>query len=296
MIDYKLLNALAMVVQEGGFERAARVLLLTQSAVSQRIRLLEDQSGQLLLTRTSPPQPTAAGKALLKHYQQVRMLESALAGELSGADSAGPQQLAIGINADSLDYWFIDAVAPLLQEAGLLLDLRVDDQEQTHRYLRDGDVVGCISAESRAMQGCRVDRLGGMRYRLVATPGFKARWFPEGLTRPALEQAPAVIFNRHDRLHQQFIETYISSEPVRIPAHYIPAPAQFLQVIREGYCYGMVPDWQSRDLLAAGILQEFIGDASLSVTLYWHSWNLSAAPLNKLTEQLRSGAQKYLFN
>ena len=294
MIDYKLLNALAMVIQEGGFERAAKVLLLTQSAVSQRIRLLEDQCGQLLLTRTTPPLPTEAGKVLLKHYQQVHMLEAGLNQTLKGTSEALPQQLAIGINADSLDYWFLDAVLPLLKETHLLLDLRVADQEQTQRYLRDGDVVGCISTEPRAMPGCRVDDLGEMHYRMLATPEFKQRWFPEGLTVAALQLAPAVLFNRSDGLHQLFIERYVTAETVTFPANYIPAPNQYLQLIESGCCYGMVPVWQARDLLDRGVVQAFSCGSDIAVRLYWHRWNIAAPPLELLTAHLIRSAQKFM--
>ena len=45
MLDYKLIEALAMVTAEGGFEKAAQSLLITQSAVSQRIKALEELTG-----------------------------------------------------------------------------------------------------------------------------------------------------------------------------------------------------------------------------------------------------------
>jgi LysR family transcriptional regulator (chromosome initiation inhibitor) len=294
MIDYKLLEALAAVVEEGGFERAARVLLLTQSAVSQRLRQLEDRSGQLLLTRTTPPQATSAGRLLLKHYRQVKMLEAGLAADLSGSAQQHPQLMAIGINADSLDYWFIDAVAPLLEQMCLRLDLRVADQEQTLKYLRAGEVVGCISAVSKPLQGCRVEPLGRMTYRLLATPAFRDRWFAEGLTADALKQAPAVIYDRNDSLHQQFLTQYVSTDSCPVPAHYIPASVQFYQVIAAGYCYGMLPDWQSRVLLAQGGLCELIPGAMVSVDLFWHCWNLGAKPLEQLTAQLLAGAREFL--
>ena len=54
MLDYKHIEALAKVIQEGGFERAAQALFLTQSAVSQRVRQLEESSGQILKTSLSP--------------------------------------------------------------------------------------------------------------------------------------------------------------------------------------------------------------------------------------------------
>lgn len=294
MLDYKLIEAFAKVVAEGGFERAAKVLFITQSAVSQRIRQLEDQSGQLLLTRTSPPQPTSAGRALLKHYQQVKLLEDGLTAELTASVEQGPTSLAIGINADSLASWFIDSIQPLLRQFKLLIDLRVDDQEQTHMFLRDGEVVGCISNEPKAMQGCRVEFLGVMNYRLLATPEFITCWFPGGLSLAAAEHAPAVIFNRKDRLHYRFLEKNLGGLPTSLPCHQIPAPEQFLQVIAYGFSYGMVPDWQSVALRNSGELQELLPGAAFPVELYWHSWNLQSEPLQTFSAQLVRGAQQLL--
>lgn len=290
MLEYKNIEALAKVVQEKGFERAARVLFLTQSAVSQRIRQLEDSCGQILLSRTTPPTPTSAGKALLKHYQQVRLLEEGLSSELSAA--ATVSTLAIGINADSLAHWFIAAIGPILQKMNILLDLRVDDQEETHRYLREGDVVGCITTEANAIQGCRVEKLGTINYRLLATPDFIDLWFPQGFSLKPAQRAPAVIFNRRDRLHYQFFETFLGSCPESFAAHYIPSPGQFFEVIAAGYSYGMVPDWQGRRLLDAGQLKELLPGRVLPINLYWHCWNLDAQPLREFSDQLLAGAQR----
>ncbi|WP_303721504.1 LysR family transcriptional regulator ArgP [Malonomonas rubra] len=294
MLDYKLIEAFAKVVAEGGFERAARVLFISQSAVSQRIRQLEEQCGQLLLTRTSPPQPTAAGKELLKHYQQVKLLEDGLTTELINAEEHGPISLAIGINADSLASWFIASIQPLLRQFKLLIDLRVEDQEQTHLFLREGEVVGCISNEPKPMQGCRVEFLGLMNYRLLATPEFIERWFPEGLSLATVLCAPAVIFNRKDRLHQLFLEQHLKKVSPNLPCHYIPTPEQFLQVIVEGYSYGMVPDWQSVHLRNSGELMELVPGAAYPVELYWHCWNLQSKSLAEFSSQLTRGAKQLL--
>ncbi len=294
MLDYKQIEALAKVIQEGGFERAAQALYLTQSAVSQRVRQLEETSGQILISRTTPPQPTVAGKALLKHYQQVKLLEEGLSADLPSATKTQKTSFAIGINADSLAHWFIAAIDPLLQRMDLLLDLRVDDQEQTHHYLREGDVVGCISTEANAIQGCRIDKLGSMNYRLVATADFTQRYFPNGLTQAEIELAPAVIFNRKDRLHHHFLQQVPGILPKDFPAHNIPAPDQFLQFITAGYGYGMVPDWQGQKLIESGQLQELAPEISIRVDLYWHCWNLTAQPLQEFSNQLVSAAKQIL--
>ena len=232
MLDYKHIEALAKVIQEGGFERAAQTLFLTQSAVSQRIKQLEESSGQILISRTTPPQPTAAGRVLLKHYQQVKLLEEGLSSELTASSATEMTTLSIGINADSLAHWFLPAISPLLQKMDLLIDLRVDDQEQTHSYLREGDVVGCVSTEANAMQGCKVEKLGIMTYRLLATSDFIERWFSDGLSLESSKHAPAVIYNHKDRLHYRFFEQYLGTAPKTLAANYIPAPEQ----IFAGYC------------------------------------------------------------
>ncbi len=285
MLDYKLLEAFAMVVQAGGFEKAANTLHLTQSAVSQRVKLLEDRTGKILLSRVSPPQPTAAGRQLIKHYLQVKLLEDGLDEEMSGTDETAIR-LSLGINADSLSSWFLPAIGELLEDGKILIDMHVDDQEQTHKLLRDGVVVGCISDMASAMQGCKVEFLGEMPYRLLARPEFIANWFPEGLTVSAAEEAPAVMFTHKDMLHHKILQEVLG-QPINVKAiHYVPSNEQFLQMISSGYAYGMVPDWQSEPLRLSGDVIEVHERAIDSVKHYWHCWNIDSAPLKTFSQQL----------
>jgi LysR family transcriptional regulator (chromosome initiation inhibitor) len=60
--DPDALECLAAIIEEGGFERAAQRLSITQSAVSQRLRALEAQVGTVLIVRSRPLKPTAAGQ------------------------------------------------------------------------------------------------------------------------------------------------------------------------------------------------------------------------------------------
>lgn len=293
MLDYKLIEALAMVVQEGGFEKAAKALFLTQSAVSQRVRLLEERTGQVLLSRATPPQPSSAGLQLIKHYRQVKLLEENLSEELTHEEESSTS-LAVGINADSLSMWFLDAVGPLLKGGNLLLELRVDDQEQTHKFLRKGEVVGCISTEAKAMQGCRIEPLGSMSYRLLGSPDFVQHWFQDGFSLKNCTKAPAVIFNRKDNLHHLFLRQVFGRLPEQIPSHYVPSPEPFLEMITSGSSYGMVPDLQSLPFLQDGSLIELVPDEPAIVDLYWHCWNLDSHALNQLTRQLVEGAATYL--
>lgn len=293
MLDYKLIEALAMVVRERGFEKAAQKLFLTQSAVSQRIKLLEDQTGQVLLSRTNPPRATSAGQRILKHYLQVKRLEEDLLDVLAPAESDDFIELAVGINRDSIATWFMEAVQPFLSKERVLLDLRCEDQEQTHILLKDGEVIGCISAKDQPMQGCRVDYLGRMDYRLTASPDFAGKWFPNGLTPEAFSVAPAIIFNRKDELHARYLKKYFSVE-LQTPAHYVPSSEKFADFIASDLAYGMLPDQQSRSLLETGELIDLNPGAMLTVNLYWHCWNLKSDLLDAFSKCLISGARKIL--
>ncbi|MBA3008742.1 MAG: LysR family transcriptional regulator ArgP [Proteobacteria bacterium] len=301
MLDYKLLQALANVIQEGGFDKAALRLNLTQSAVSQRIKLLEDQMGTLLVTRTVPPAPTPEGKHLLKHYIQVQSLEADLTCSLTPLAQENFQVFAVGINADSLATWFFPAVTLFLGENRVLLDLKVDDQEQTHRLLRNGEVAGCISSEDRPVQGCSVTPIGTMTYRMVAAPQFVKTYFPRGFGKNGLEKAPAVIFNRRDDLHSRFLKTYfkeaitLATNPKKVPApkipiHYVPSSEKFVGMILDGLAYGMVPDLQGLAHIKKGLLVDLAPDTPVLVDLYWHRWQLSSILLDEFSKAIVKNA------
>ncbi len=291
MLDYKLLEALARVVGEGGFDKAARQLHITQSAVSQRVRLLEDQTGMVLLTRTLPPVPTREGKTLLKHYIKVRQLEADLSARLMLEGGRSYRTLSLGINADSLATWFYPAVDAFLQNRKVVLDLRVDDQDQTHKLLRNGDVLGCISSEAAPVQGCRVSVLGTMNYRMAATPAFRDRYFPRGVDRTRLDQVPAVIYNRYDDLHAGFLKKKFNQDCIReVPAHYTPLPEQFMGMLLAGRAYGMVPDLQAATHIRQGRLVDLDPDTHLGVSLFWHRWNLGSSLLDEFSKAIVKNA------
>lgn len=296
MFDYKLIEAMAMVVTERGFDKAADALHITQSAVSQRVKLLEEYTGQILIARTTPPRTTAAGRKLLKHYLKVRRLEDDLTAEMEKPADRQFTSITVGLNADSLATWFPDAIRTFLLKECVLLDIRVDDQDQTHRLLKDGDVMGCISTQEQPLQGCRIEFLGQMTYHMFAAPEFASRWFPNGLTIADAGHAPAILYNRKDDLHNRLIQQALGVVPDSIPINYIPSSEKFSDFIAMGVGYGMMPLQQGSSFVQDGRLIDLVPDSNVPVKLYWHCWNLKSKLLEKLTQQLVSGAKRLLEN
>jgi LysR family transcriptional regulator (chromosome initiation inhibitor) len=286
MYDYKLLEAFCAVVECGGFEKAAEKLFITQSAVSQRVRQLEDAAKSVLLVRSNPPAPTDTGKAFMAHFNKVRALEHELEKALSHEEDCGFTGVCIGLNADTLATWFFDAVEETVKRERILLKLRVDDQEVTHSMLKNGEAAGCISTRSTPMQGCSVHYLGKTTYRMYAAPEKHKEWFPNGFTAEALQNVPVIIYNERDTLHTQMFRNALGSENVIHPSLYIPSVEKYLDAVIRGFGIGMMPDQQCRACLEQGIISDAAAPYTVEAHLYWHRWNIESKPLDALTKAL----------
>lgn len=285
MFDYKLLAALGAVVEQGGFDRAAQVLGLSQSAVSQRIKLLETRVGQPVLIRANPPEPTEMGRRLLNHVQQVRLLESDLGDLIPDLDEcSSTQRLRVALNADSLATWWAPAIGAFSAQQPLLLDLLVEDQDVGLKRMRAGEVAACLCAVERPVAGARSLALGSMRYRALASADFLERHFPDGVSLRALTGVPAIVFGPDDRLQHRYLSALgIEGGFVH---HLCPSSEGFVRLIEAGIGWGLVPELQVRESLASGALCEVVADTPVDVPLYWHHWRNGGELLNRLTEHL----------
>ena len=206
--DPAALECLAAIVEEGGFERAAQKLHITQSAVSQRLRALEAQVARCWWNARAPSSPRVPA-ACFSNTPSSCACCADLAHELQELAPQTGQSLAgeivsIAINADSIATWAMTALDELVR-GGLPLEVVVDDQDFTQELLRSGQVMGCVTTLSQAMRGCTVQPLGAMRYVAVAACDFARDRLPQGLTRKNFNQLPYLSFNRKDDMQAEFV-------------------------------------------------------------------------------------------
>jgi LysR family transcriptional regulator, chromosome initiation inhibitor len=296
MIDPHQLAALAAVVEAKGFDAAAAQLAITQSAVSQRVRALETRLGLPLLTRTRPPRVTPMGQAVLRHWRQAQLLDQALMasiGQMTGQeDGAQPKRrvLAIAVNNDSLATWIAGALAAFAQTHLVDLRMYVDDQDHTQSLMRDGTVMACVTTAGRALQGASATLLGPVAYRCTAAPGFVKQWFPRGLQARDVLRAPAVIFDEKDDMHADFLRQVTGLKSPTFPYHRVPSSSGFMEAIRHGWGYGMVPENQVAALLQSGEIVDLAPRRALHVTLYWHRWRIADPMLEAAGDALAKAA------
>ncbi|MGH8170693.1 MAG: LysR substrate-binding domain-containing protein [Steroidobacteraceae bacterium] len=146
---------------------------------------------------------------------------------------AAHASLRIAVNADSLGTWFIDAMAEFGREDAALLNLTLADEDHTAEWLRRGHVLGAVTSVGTAVQGCRIRRLGSLRYVATASPSFIRRWFPAGVSAEALAQAPSLLFDGNDRL-QELWARRIMRRDVALPVQRIPSTQAFIDAALAG--------------------------------------------------------------
>lgn len=296
MLNHKFCDAFLAVVETGSFENAASKLCITASAVTLRVQALEKQLGNTLILRERPCRVTGTGQVLLEHLQHQRLMEQNLFQQLHGQQHASSfYKLNIASNADSLETWLLPSIHQCLIEHRIRLNLMIDDQSRTHELMETGIVNACISSEASTMKGCVTHDLGAMRYQMVATPEFIARWFKHGIHREAFREAPAVIYNEKDLLHSELMLNLFGLSMQSYPYHFIPSATAFVEAIRLGLGFGIIPEMQIQNQLRTGQLQILVPDAQTDLKLYWHHWKQQSNPLQILTECIVQQAQQQLI-
>lgn len=293
-LDYRWIEALEAVVSYGNFERAAEALFVSQSAVSQRVKQLEKFLAQPVLVREQPPKPTPVGQKLLALYQQVQLLETEFIPELDDNRVGKVQRAAIATNADSLATWLLPALAPVMKSRDVELSLAVHGEGRTLDKLKNGEVIGALSMEPKAMVGCEANYLGRMDYVCVASPEFAARYFPNGVDREALLDAPAVSFDQYDQLHRDFLKLHFNISSDAVTHHHVASSEAFVNLALMGCAYCLIPKLQIERELASGELVDLMPNFFMSFRIYWHHWQLETQLLSEITQAIINHTKELL--
>ena len=297
--DPDALECLAAIVEEGGFERAAQRLSITQSAVSQRLRALEAQVGTVLIVRSRPLKPTSAGQLLLKHAKMLRLLRADLERDLKelAPSSLGgareEERISIAINADSIATWVLPALTDLACQ-GLPMEIITDDQDFTQEWLREGHVLGCVTTLKQALRGCKVVTLGAMDYIAVAEAGYARTNLPQGLTPHNFREVPFIAFNRKDDGQAEFVSKAFGLKRVALRQLFVPSSQGQVRALLAGWGVSILPELLVRELIEKGDIVNIAPSHALPVQLYWHCWNLESDVLDALSAALMRAASATL--
>lgn len=273
-------RTLLAVVDGGTLDAAAAALHVTPSAVSQRVKALEQRTGRVLLIRSKPVQLTESGEVVVRFARQLARMEEDVTAELGMSGSGAPNTLPIAVNADSLSTWFVPALARVPDELGICFELHRADEGHTTTLLRQGRVMAAVTSTPDPVQGCSVRTLGHMRYLACAAP--------ERIGRRSLEQVlddlPVLIFDSHDDLQDAFARRITRGRAAGGPRHFVPSSEGFVEAIVAGLGWGMVPRVQAEPLVRSGALVDMAPDRGVDVPLHWQQWKLDSPALAAVAE------------
>jgi LysR family transcriptional regulator, chromosome initiation inhibitor len=292
-------RTLLAVVDEGTFDGAAAALHVTPSAVSQRIKALEQRTGRVLLMRTKPVRLTDSGEVVVRFARQLARLEHDARADLGMSDSGEPNRVPIAVNADSLATWFLPALTQVPQQLGICFELHRADEEYTTALLREGRVMAAVTSSPDPVQGCSVRRLGHIRYLPVASPTFIARWldiWPKTPLRKVIADAPVVIFDSQDHLQDRFVRKLTRDRDASARRHCVPASEGFVDAVVAGMGWGMLPEVQAAPRLRAGSLINLAPDRPIDIPLFWQQWKLDSPALAAVADAVTKAAAEHLVH
>ncbi len=297
MFDYAHLEALLAVEREGTFEGAARFLGITASAVSQRVKLLEERIGAVVINRQSPIKPTDIGIELCRHAELVSILEDKIIKEndwIAIQEDHRKPVIKIVVNDDSISSWFMDVFkAEASKETMYMFEVSIADQDYSIDEMKFGSVLAAISINKVPVQGFTSHYLGMHVYRATASPAYMERYFPNGVTQEGLNKAPALRYSAQDDLQQQWIKEALG-ENVLHDTYILPSSPGFVRACLDGVAWGMNPSQMVDEHIKAGRLVELLPNTPLNKPLYWHCSRMVAEPLKQFTQHVIDAAERHL--
>ena len=280
--------ALQAVVDAGTFDEAAISLNVTASAVSQRIKALEADVGQVVVTRSKPCVATAVGEVLVRHARQLSMLTAETRRTLADPGS-GWTDVPIVVNADSLATWFRPVLTDVASCQDVALRIEVADQEYSAAQLRKGSVLAAVTADPQPVTGCEIYPLGTMAYVAVAGRDLAQRFTYDD--RPDLGAMPMVQFNEVDGLQDAVLAA--AGVEHRGKTHYVPSCADFRHAVEIGLGWGVLPLVHAEKGLSRGELIR-LAEEHHEVALYWQRWRTSTPTLDRVSAFVLRAASEYL--
>lgn len=291
------LEAFLAVIEEGSFDRAAKRLCIMPSALSQRIKGLEDRLGAVLVKRSVPSVATQVGEKLLRRAQSMRLLEAETLTDFRPGEGDETARLTILVNNDSLATWLPEAFAAFAAETEgerVSLELLTDDQDHSLESLKNGTAIAVVTSEAHPVAGARATLLGAMRYLAVASPAFAASLRSVGFE-TSLRSAPVIFYDRKDALQERFLASFgVGSEAFTGLVHYVPSPSAMIDLAARGLGWCMAPESLAKPWIERGEIVMIEPDRTIDVPLFWQSSAIRSALLTKLGAVIRKTAAKRL--
>jgi LysR family transcriptional regulator, chromosome initiation inhibitor len=250
MIDPHL-SAFEAIVKQGTVHAAAQSIHLTQTAVTQRIKMLEQKLGITLFIRSRRGMTlTSEGEALHRYCQQVAELSGQLKADLHGLGTKNDIRIRIAAPTSIMRSRIIPNCLPIMKKfPGMKVSFIIDDANHLHYRLKSGEAEFVILSPEQIFDEVRSKPLRSEKYVMLCSSAWKTRTL-----RNIIEEEPIIDFEEDDCMTFNYLKAYHLFNYAKKARHFVNNTESLAYLISAGIGYGVLTEEFAKSYLARGEL------------------------------------------
>jgi DNA-binding transcriptional LysR family regulator len=288
-MDLRFVEAFYWAATLKSVTRAAEKLFVTQSAMSHRIAVLEEELGVALLDRRDKHfRLTRAGERFLARAQRLLELQREIKTEL-GSDTQHGGALRIGAIESVLHSWLIPWLEGLrAQRPTLELQLTVETTPGLLDLVRRGSLDFVLAALPAAGDGVRTHALPSMSMVFVGNGTLHKR---PRYTLAQLAQHELLTFQRGSQPHLALLDTLRDAGLEATRVHTISSISAMVRLVADGFGVATLPGAAIERLAGKEDLRPLCCEAELLPLPIHASWRED--PSSGLAEAVVESALRF---
>jgi len=245
------LHAFMAIVRYQTVHNAARHLHLTQTAVTQRIRVLERNLNTTLFIRTKRGMIlTPEGEALQRYCQSAQALEGEALSMIKKAAIDQTVELCICGPTSIMQSRIVSMCFPVMKKfPNLLMQFNISDTEDRHQQLRTGQCQFAVLQEEHVSLVMRHKLLVPEKYVLVCSK----QWQDQPLE-AIIKNQHIVDYNANDQMSFNYLKHYKLFEFAKHERYFANRPEILAALIEAGFGYGVLTEEFSQPYVEKGSL------------------------------------------
>ncbi|MDP3561946.1 MAG: LysR family transcriptional regulator [Legionellaceae bacterium] len=268
MIDPHL-HAFQAIVKQGTVHAAASMIHLTQTAVTQRIKALEQKLGTTLFIRSRRGMElTPEGEALHRYCQQILELNGQLMADIQGSGVTTDIRMRIAGPTSLMRSRIIPSCEPVMRAfPGLRMSFIVDDATNIHHRLKSGEAELVILSPEHLFDELSSKTLYSEHYVLLCSSKWKSRTLHN-----IIQEERIIDFEDDDRMTFNYLKTYNLFEHAKTERHFVNNTESLAYLITAGIGYGVLTKEFAKPYIERGEIM-ILNDAKTyehKIALAWY--------------------------
>ncbi|WP_138466622.1 LysR family transcriptional regulator [Poseidonocella sp. HB161398] len=239
MIGFRDIEIIREVVRQGSFRGAAESLGIAQSAISKRIRHLEDRLKITIFERVGRGvRLSAVGRRLYEEAEILAAQRDRIIGELTHDVIAGTVRLGV---AETMTHSFLTGLLTPLHAAHpqLRFEISIDTSDRMAQALAEDQLDFIVVLRDQAPPGMQAVPLMAVHLGWYVSPAHFRLPDPAGIA--DLAPHPVVSFSKTTMPHRRVLEMLALQRQRAVPVHGSASLATMMHLVSQGFGLGTLP-------------------------------------------------------